>query len=195
MTLHASWVHGTTCRSEWVGDNLAKVNGTRWDQSAGDVNWSDINGLPRGFGMTFRGKNSMTHGFGGTSTTGPFDAADPFRFSQKGYWFHFGIPTPVISAGSRARLLRVFTMWDATDGVLPLAMHVWDGPSRVATLPFASGRGRSGLAGTGDLVDGITRFNLPAPHTVIFGIGLSIGVAFQRDGDITFSTAGADFDI
>ena len=196
MALQAMWVHGTSFRSEWVGDNLLKVPGTRHDGSNGDVNWSDVNGLPRGWGATFRGRRSLFAGFVGAIHTGPPDVADPFRYSLKGYWFHVPIPTPVIRDGRRSTLLRVFVLWEATGGVSPAVLHVWDGPIRIEMFPFTHGAtGRCGHNGVADLVDGVTRFNLPAAREVLFGLALSVGVYFQEDGNITFCTAGADFDV
>jgi hypothetical protein len=195
MTLHATWVHGITVRPEWVGDNLQKVHGDRWDGTAGDVPWSDVNGLPRGWGVTFRGKHSLAVGFGGATTTGPFDPGNPFQYSQKGYWFHCAVPTPVVVSDRRSRLLRVFVLWEAGDGVAPVAVHVYDGLRRVAALPVAAGaRGLIGRGGLGDLQDGVTRFNLGAPHEVLWSVGISVGVSFDREGEITFVSAGADFD-
>lgn len=191
--MHAMWVHGIDVRSEWVGDNLRQVRGGRWDSSVGDVGWTDVTGLPRGWGMTYAGKRSVTGGLGG-STTGPFDPADPFRFSQKGYWFHVAIPTPVILADRRSTLARVFLLWEGTDGVQPMALHVYDGIERVAALPFAPrARGLVGRGGHADLVAGVTRFDLPTPRSMLWSLGLSVGVSFLSDGEITFVSAGADF--
>lgn len=195
MALHASWVHGNAVRAEWVGDNLANVQGQRWDQSSGDVGWSNVNGLPRGFGTTFRGKRSVVSGFGGSLTSGSFNPANPFEFSQKGYFFHVPIPTPVLVAGQRASLLRVFLLWEATANVAPVAIHVFDGVQRIAALPVTGTRGLVGRNGIADLVDGTTRFNLSTPRPVLFGISVTAAVAFMADGDISFAAAGADFDV
>jgi hypothetical protein len=197
MALHASWIHGTTFRAEWIGDTLFRVVGGRWDGSTGEVPWSDINGLPRGWGTTFRGKRSEVTGFGGARTAGPFDPANPFQYSLKGYWFHAAVPTPIILFDRRSRLLTVFVLWTSTAGVRPAAVHVWHGPSRIAALGVnaaAAGTGRSGAGGLPDLVNGVSRFALPAPVRVLFPINISVGVTFANDGDITFHAAGADFD-
>jgi hypothetical protein len=191
MALHAMWVHGTSVRAEWVGDTLNNVLGDLWDGSSGDVRWSNVNGLPRGWGTTFRGKRAFTGGLGG-STVGPFHAETPFQYSQKGYWFHFAIPTPVIVADRRAQLRRVFVLWGTTAGVSPVAVHVFDGANRILT---------TGVTGSGpamhprDLTPGVTQFDLSTPHSVIFSIGVSVAVSFAADGDVTFFSAGADFDI
>ncbi|MDX6671461.1 MAG: hypothetical protein QOI91_1824 [Solirubrobacteraceae bacterium] len=196
MALLAEWVHGTTVRPEWIADNLLQVNGTRWDGSVGDVPSSDHHGLPRGWGATYRGKRAVFTGLGGSSTTGPFDPRDPFRGSQKGTWFHFAVPTPVLVSGSRATLQRVFVLWQADAGVKPAVVHVWDGPSLVEPLSVASGaRGASGTGGLGDLVDGSTKFDLSTPHPMLWSVGVSVGVYFENDGDITFFAAGADFEV
>lgn len=146
--------------------------------------------------MTYRGQRSEVVGFGGSRTTGPFDRENPFRYSLKGYWFHFPIPTPVFAAGRPSTLHRVFVLWKGSSShVSPVVVQVFDGPTRVDALEFATGPGRSGEGGRADLVDGITRFHLRRPHPPIWGINLAVGVSFREDGDITFYAAGADFDI
>jgi hypothetical protein len=193
--LQAVWVHGNTARPEWVHDNLLQVRGATWDSNGAerDVPWSDVNGLPRGWGATFRGRRAFTGGLGGT-TTGPFDPADPFRHSQKGYWFHFSLPTPVIVNGNRAALHKVFPLWSATGGARPWAVHVYDGVHRVAERAIDPNPPHpTGANGLADLVEGKSMFTLPPRH-VFWSIGLSVAVAFESDGDVTFVSAGADFD-
>jgi hypothetical protein len=191
MAFYAQWVHGTSVRSEWTGDNLLQVSGYRWDGSQGGVGWSDHNGLPRGWGATFRGKRAV---FG--NTTAPFDPANPFSESEKGCWFHFAVPTPVIVNNRPASLQRVCVLWLATDGVQPAAVHVYDGVTPIAALGVSrDARGASGAGGRTDLVDGNTKFDLPSPHSMLWSVGISVAVWFRQDGDITFFSAGADFDI
>jgi hypothetical protein len=197
MALQAMWVHGTTVRPEWV-NNFAQVNSDRWDGSTGEVSGSEYLGLSRGWGTTYRGRDSRDTGFLGlgAQSIGPFHPETPFEYTQKGYWFHFAIPTPVILNGNRASLQRVFVLWEARSGVQPAAVHVWDGPSRIAALgitrPAADANGTT-TTGT-NLIDGVSRFNLPSPHSVQFSVGISVAVWFNNDGDITFFSAGADFD-
>jgi hypothetical protein len=192
---HAMWVHGTTVRPQWVGDNLHQVRSDTWD-SAGqsrDVPWSHVNGVPFGWGATFRGKRANTGGLGGT-TTGPFNPGNPFQYSQKGYWFHFAIPTPVIVADRRSTLVSVFVLWEAGSGVEPWAVHVWDGPNLIATFSITDPRRNpTGRRGHSDLVEGASQFTLPAPRQMMFSVSISVAVAFLSDGDITFFSAGADF--
>jgi hypothetical protein len=132
----------------------------------------------------------------GASTIGPFDPADPYRDNQKGYWFHFSIPTPVIVFDVRSKLLRVFVLWDASDHVSVDVVHVYDGPSRIAVFGVNPASGsHCGAGGHADLVDGVTKFDLSPAPDVLWGIGVSVGVSFQQDGDITFCSAGADFEV
>lgn len=189
MTLHASWIHGNAMRPEWVGDHLQQVQGDRWDGSNGNIAWSDINGLPRGWGATYRCANSLDVGFLGAATAGPDHPETPFEYSLKGYWFHAPIPTPVIVAGARAQLERVFILWTATGDLHVAAVHVWDGPTRIAVFTGSAQQSAD------QLIPGATQFDLPAPHSVLFGIGVSVGVSCTHDSDVTFHSAGADFDV
>ena len=190
MSLHASWVHGNAVRPEWVGDKIHQVQGDRWDESHGYIAWSDINGLPRGWGATYRCSDSRNIGLLGAQVAAPFDVEHPFQgVTWKGDWVHFPIPTPVIVSDSRANLLRVFVLWTATGDLIPAAVHVWDGPQRVAALPA----GHEQSAET--LIAGSTQFDLPAPIAIRFGLSISFGVQCRVDSDVTFHSAGADFDI
>jgi hypothetical protein len=65
-----------------------------------DVPWSNVNGLPVGWGAVFQGKRE-------------FNADAPFSISQKGYWFHFAIPPPALVADKQNSLLGVFVLWEA----------------------------------------------------------------------------------
>jgi len=187
LALFASWVHGSVARPQWVGDKIQQVHGDRWDESSGPIANSDVNGLPTGSGVTYQLGASQITGIGGSLTVAPFDPANPFQGSLKGYWFHFPIPTPVIVANRRAALRRAFVLWTASDGVSPVAVHLWDGSSRFAVFGVTPHPG-----GTTDMIPNVTRFDLQAPHSVIFGIGVSVGVSAQRDGTVTFVSAGID---
>src|SRR5574337_518077 len=174
-------------RAQWVGDKIQQAQAERPHGSSGPIANSDVNGLPSGGGVTYQLGSSQATGIGGSLTTAPFDPADPFQGSLKGYWFHFPISTPVIVSDRRAALLRAFVLWTASDGVAPVAVHLWDANSRIAVFGVAPHPG-----GTTDMVQGVTRFDLAAPHPVVFGIGVSVAVAAQRDGTVTFVSAGLD---
>lgn len=176
------------------------MQGATWDSGAEirSVPWSDVNGLPRGWGATFRGRRAVLGGFGGSAAAAPFDPADPFRGSRKGCWFHFAVPTPVIVGGRPpSRLTKVFVLWEATGGAQPIAVHAYDAGQRfapVAVSPLAPGEtAPTGRNGHADLREGKSMFTLGA-HEVKWGVGVSVAVAFPEEGEITFFSVGADFD-
>lgn len=199
MPVHAQWVHGNAVRPEFVHDNLINVPAIYWNGNTDNIPWSNVNGLPRGWGTTYRGKRAFT-GSLGASVTGPYDPDMPFRYSQKGYWFHIPIPTPVIIGNVRSRILKVFTLYGTTRGVALAAVHLYDGPIRIGTFAASTATPtqpppHNGINGHNDLIEGVTMFTLPAPREVLWGIGISIGFFFMEDGEVTFTTAGADFEV
>jgi hypothetical protein len=185
MPFHAVWVHGNSVRAQWAGDPpLPQVQGTRYDRGFGGVPWSDIVGLPEGPGATYRGRTPV--GFGGARAV-PVPSA----------FFHFSIPTPVFLNDAQVRLIRAFVLYrtDVDFGVQEV--HLFDGPNFIDS-PSVVARPRrdtSGANGRGDLIDGVTRFEVPRRPEMIWGLGISVGVAFPWDaGQITFTAAGADFE-
>ena len=142
------------------------------------VSWSDVLGLRQSGGTTFQGAV-------GTSN-----------------WFHVPIATPVIVAGTRAKLVQVFVMFRCGSAASITAnnatiagcnvtdVHVWDGPNRIHMfgpfMLFGEHRFRLGTSNT---------FKLPTPLDVFFGIELAVHVSFSQNEPITFASAGADFDV
>ncbi|MFN2588824.1 MAG: hypothetical protein ABR613_12005 [Actinomycetota bacterium] len=168
MPIHAVWVHGNAVRAQWVGDPpLPEAQGTRLDGTTGGVPHSNIVGLPEGPGATYRGRTPV--GFGGAR-------AVPVRSA----FFHFSIPTPVLLNNARARLVRAFVLYrtDVDFGVQEV--HLFDGPNYILGPPMA-GRPRrdtSGTNGLSDLIAGVTSFEVPGRPPMIWGLGISVGVAF-----------------
>jgi hypothetical protein len=97
----------------------------------------------------------------------------------KSSWFHVALPTPVIVNGARSSLVRVFLMFESEQGSIR-NVHVYDGSSKVQEFNnlMLSGEHRTAL-------DGANTFNLAAPHSVAFGIGIS----FLFIADIGFDSA------
>jgi hypothetical protein len=143
------------------------------------IGWSDIVGLRQSGGATFQGKV-------GTSN-----------------WFHVPIATPVIVAGVRAKLVRVFVMFQS--GIQPepggigaafragcnvTDVHVWDGPNRIHMFgPFnLFGEHRFKLSPS-------NVHNLPVPTDIFWGVELAVRVSFSQNFSVTFASAGADFDV
>lgn len=111
----------------------------------------------------------------------------------KASWFHIPVPTPVIVADTRTRVQRLFVLYLA-EGCEIRNLHVYDGSAKVHEFNGLSldGEHRTGL-------DGANTFDLPNPHTLIFGLGLTVfvqaAIGFDTDIHTRFimSTAGGDF--
>jgi hypothetical protein len=144
-----------------------------------NVGGSEVVGLRQSGGATFQGKV-------GTSN-----------------WFHVPIATPVIVAGARAKLVRVFVMFQS--GIQPeptgigaasragcnvTDVHVWDGPNRIRTFgPFnLFGEHRFKL-------DRSNTHDLPTPMDIFWGVELAVRVSFSQNFSVTFASAGTDFDV
>ena len=66
-------------------------------------------------------------------------------------------------------------------------IHVYDGPTKI--------RAFDGLALSGDhsnAIDASNNWDITPPVEVKYGLGISVGVAFGDNGEILFTTAGAD---
>ena len=186
MSIYSMWVHGNTARAQWVGDPpIMQAQDRRADGSTGGVPWTDIVGLPQGPQMIFRGRNP---GSG-------FLRARSVLVPQPSTYFHFTIPTPVLLKGQRSKLLRVFVLWTADPSIALQEVYAFDGP-RSLPVSFSPpvGGGRSGAGGLADLVSGMTSFEVPTHPDVFFGLGISLGFGFGADGNVIFTSAGADFD-
>ena len=119
-------------------------------------------------------------------------AARHSREPSTSNWFHVPIATPVIIAGTRAKLVQVFVMFrcgsaasiaanDATiAGCNITEVDVWDGASQIHKfgpfLLFGEHRFRLGTSNT---------FKLPTPPSVVFGIELAVHVSFSQNEPIT----------
>jgi hypothetical protein len=128
-------------------------------------------------------------------------------------WMHIGVPTPAVLSGAKARLLRVFFLYEVVDpepippfdpqtGLISTAsghfseVRVFDGPILVETFPNLR------LAGSHPTtLDTANTFVLPQPHPVTLGIGVSAKFDANGGGDVplavavAITAAGADFEI
>lgn len=186
MSLHAVWVHGNAARAGLVGDPpMMQVQDRRADGSTGPVPWTEVVGQPTGPKMIFRGRD-RSRGFGGSRVV-----------PQPSTYFHFVIPTPVIVRGTRALLTTIFVLWKADPGIALQEVYAFDGPRNIGvsfSTPVGGGRDGSGGVGT-DLVAGLTSFAVPSRPPVLFGVGISLGFGFSADGNVVFTSAGADFEV
>lgn len=169
MALQAMWVHGCTALPERT---QGPSPGTGPLIDVNGVNWTAIVGFPQGGGKSFRGRDNQSN------------------------WFHFCIPTPVILNDARAKLQKVFVLFNADSVVSVTDVHVWDGPRQIYASNMPSGvSGRhDGSAGFSDLQPNITSWDIPDQPEVLFGVVISVRVQFTDEGNITFTAAGADFD-
>jgi hypothetical protein len=150
--------------ARWVPGYTAQAQVVGWPLlHVNGVGWSDIVGLREGFGVTFRGRGSTFN------------------------WFHFAIPTPVITRDTRVRLQKVFLLYAIDTWALVRAIHVWDGPRQI--------KRHDGLALTGDHQWWLDAQNTFAAdnNTIWLGVGISVGIQFGQDANVRFTSAGADF--
>jgi hypothetical protein len=181
MALQAMWVPGYVAAPEHQGGTIGDGPLKNYDGGPlGNIpqhEFQDVVGFRQGFGVHFRGK------------------------ANQRVWFHFAIPTPVVSNNARVSLIRAFVLWSTRGGAQLLSFHVWDGLR--TRLLEVDGIDRSGIFDGGPqqpgndpkLVDGANTFALPQPQPVFYGIGVSalIGFASNDDSDVFFTGAGADF--
>ncbi|WP_028045722.1 DUF6623 family protein [Cellulomonas sp. URHE0023] len=119
--------------------------------------------------------------------------ADVSPVPGKASWLHVPLPTPVITGDVRTSVQRFFLLFNA-EGCEIRNVHVYDGSGKVQELNGLSLRGehRTGL-------DASNTFDLSAPHSVVFGMGLTFflqsDIGFDTNIDTRFilATAGGDF--
>jgi hypothetical protein len=135
--------------------------------TAGNIHWSDIVGLHRDGGVTFRGRA------GNTNT------------------FMVAVPTPVWRDGARARLALVGMKFKTDPGVTFSGLRVFDG-ARDIGFPFPPMRG---VGGDHCLTweQNINWFNHPSQPEIETCVCVSFDVSFDREGDVTFCAVGCDF--
>lgn len=184
MSIQAMWVPGYVARPEIPGGDTIGSPAPLLNVSG--IGSTDLVGVPRGWGITFRGKANHQE------------------------WFHFAIPTPVFRDDSNlppragcdsqhARLVRVFVFFRLFELSARLrAVHVWDGPRRLAPifdpLNVAGDRSTAVDYGASDPVMNANTWPFPDEPCLSWGLGISALIDFgQRDGDVLFTAAGADF--
>lgn len=124
--------------------------------------WTDVVGLRRGWGTTFRGKARTSN------------------------WFHFSIPTPQVLQGALIRgVKQIFVNLEVQGQVAATSCHLWDGARHRIFQ-------RDGLNFIAPFGLDVSAHSLVPSLTVV---GISVGVRFQQEGEITFLQAGAEFEI
>ena len=177
----AQWVHGTSVQVEFPelgdpGNPVGNPDATPFTQ------FTLLDGVRR------RGEGTY------------FRAVHP----TKGYvdnWFHFAIPTPVILDGARPELTRVYVFYATSiygklTGAQIMNVHLYDGPNIIKEFNDLSLTGAHNGA-----VDSSNEFQIFPPVLILYGLGVSVRVAFTFDQgfdgpgwpDVLFTSAGADF--
>ncbi len=101
--------------------------------------------------------------------------------SNNGNWFHFVIPTTVISNGDRAHMIKIFLYYHIEGNVTLTNVHIWDGHEQVREI--------NGLTHTED------NFILRLPRPIEVHSGIQICACFKfngADSNILFRSAGVD---
>jgi hypothetical protein len=163
MALHAVWVHGNAVVPEAVGMTAFNASLLQVDGKP----WTDVVGLRRGWGVTYR------------------------CAWQTSNWFHAPLPTPVIVDGARVGLQRIFVFYDIADWTRTIItdVHVWDGPNRIHAIGGLRLNGRHAQY----VEDGVNSWALPSTPWVYWGLSVSLRVQVgPATTDVTFTTAGAD---
>lgn len=113
--------------------------------------------------------------------------------TQGDEWYHFSIPTPVITGGKDTFLEKVFILYETFLGAKVDAIHLYDGANKIKEYNNLNFDGtHKGVLDTKNnwLVN-------PQVH-IKFGLGISVLVKFGSTTaagvpKILFATAGADF--
>lgn len=111
-----------------------------------------------------------------------------------GEWFQWAIPTPVIVAGSRAKVKKIFVFYETDGTAKVMAVHVYDMVYRIGSF--------ENLNYSGDHFTKIDKYNswvIQPAHEMLYGLGISVLVDFGPPSKIgvpkiTFLSAGADFE-
>jgi hypothetical protein len=161
LTLFKSFIHGNAIVAEYVGGSSITSPGPL--NTVAGVYWTDVVGLPQGWGKTYRGK------------------------AGEAVWFHAVVPTPTMVSSVRVQLDQVYVFFNAREGCSLVDLHAWDGIDNILQIGNLSVTGDQSRNPT----TGVNAF--PILHTMNFGLNISLHVRFNNEADITFFSAGADF--
>jgi hypothetical protein len=167
MALYTFFTHGTAVVAETAGGGNISSPGPL--AQVGGVPWTDVLGLPQGFGKTYRGK----------------------RGSE--VWFHAAVPTPAHLTSQVVVLDDVFVIALLGGGARLDFLHCWDGGTNIRRIDGLN------LAGDlrGDLVSGRNSFEVRhidgSFHRMILGLCVSVHIRFEQEADVRFDSVGASF--
>lgn len=119
----------------------------------------------------------------------------------------FPLPTPVIHNGVRARIERIFLLYELKAKTSITQISVLDSQNSLGTCdPGGSGEGEfhvpiggpinhTGVNCMSDLVDNRTRFAFKKAQQVFFGLVIVVHLNMAPGGKARFTSVGADYDI
>jgi hypothetical protein len=177
--IQSMYIHGSAVMLEYPGgkgDPIGsphsphhQMDGVWDDEAVSLVEWSDVVGMRRPQGATFRGRRDNRN-----------------RFVA-------AIPTPTWHNGTFCALRRVALRCQIDPGLTISALQVFDG-SRHVDWPFP---GMGIPAGDHSLgwVQNINFFDRADGPQIQSGVCIAFDVRFDRDGNITFNAVGCDFEI
>jgi len=119
-------------------------------------------------------------------------------------WIHVPIPTPVIVQNVRARLHKVFCLFDAQAGAEVINFHVFDGGLRIGSRDGTSLTGNHlGIDDPKAIPNEFHRnwfefgqFDYDGRPDIFFGIGVTLKVRFPTaESKFFIPTAGADLEV
>ena len=166
MALETYFVHGNAIVPEQAGGGNISSPGPL--KSVHDIPWTDVLGLPQGFGRSYRGKAGQS------------------------VWFHASVPTPVLRQSVRSLLQDVFILFLTGNGCAVRSVHVFDGPDRVDAFDGLNSAGDF-LRTTALRTNAFPPRDGGGLHVMRFGLGISMLVQFDREANIMFASAGATF--
>ncbi len=111
-------------------------------------------------------------------------------------FYQFVIPVQSIADAPRPRLESIYILYSTTENTVINRIVTFDGPRSIGILDFPNGLSgkHDGTGGMSDIIENTTKFNITGNTEILFGIGISVRVAFGSAGEqIKFTSAGASF--
>jgi len=167
------FVHGNAVVPQLVGGGAVAAPGPLMNVDG--IPWTDVHGLRNGPGVVFRGKAGNRNYF---HVSIPSPNPYPIRFSTDRRDPSEPISESRFYAPVLARVINVFFGHVADPGVILERVFAFDGGSLISLQDSPRGS-----------VVTVT------PHIITAGLGVSFQVNFTREGNITFNSVGAEFQL
>ncbi len=167
MALYTLFAHGTAVVAENAGG--ANISSPGPMTNVGGIPWTDVLGLPQGFGKTYRGKSGSS------------------------VWFHAPVPTPAQIASQIVVVDDVFILALLGGGARLTSIHCWDGGTNINRIDNQSITGDL----RGNLVSGRNTFDVRNTdgsfHRMSLGMCVCMLIRFDVEAEVRFESVGASF--